>query len=142
MEGAKREGGRERGHDPHLGYQWKADAAQMKALRFVSSNAREIERGRVRARGTRSETSTATLTATLTAPVSGLLWIVALSFEQLKRCWQLLLPLCGKLLAVVASKCWCLCVCVCSLASLAYANDALNALEEMQQRRRCDVKSA
>lgn len=85
----------------------------MKALRFVSSDAREIERGRVRARGRRSETSTATLTATLTAPVSGLLWIVALSFEQLKRCWQLLLPLCGKLLAVVASKCWCLCVCVC-----------------------------
>lgn len=124
-------------HDPHLGYQWKADAAQMKALRFVSSKERERERG------TQSKTSTATLTATLTAAVSGLLRIVALSFEQLKRCWQLLLPpLCGKLLPVVASKC--VCLCVCSLASLAYANDALNALEEMQprQRRRCDVKSA
>lgn len=88
----------------------------MKALRFVSSNEKERERGR--ARGTQSETSTATLTATLTAPVSGLLWIVALSFEQLKRCWQLP-PLCGKLLAVVASKCFCLSVCVCVFISLA-----------------------
>lgn len=72
----------------------------------------------MRASGTQSETSTAPLTATLTAAVSGLLWIVALSFEQLKRCWQLLLPpLCGKLLAVVASKC--VCVCVCMFISLA-----------------------